>query len=416
MGLTMEMRKGFAREKAKRYRQGSKKKKGQLIEEYMELVGCTRHHAAWTLRCWGITVWEQHAGRPVKIVVGRRRSRQRTARIYDQQTVAALTKLWRHFGYLCGKRLAATLRLWLPHYEGWNARSKRKIALTPEVRAKLLRISPATIDRLLRAEKRKLSLRGLSHTKKPTGTLMLQIPIRTFSEWHNVPVGTLGMDLVGHDGGSAQGEFAYTLLATDRCTQWTEMRAVPNKAQKWVFEQLLVVRRLLPFELLGVHSDNGGEFINAHLQRYCEQQQIDFTRSRAHRKNDNTVRGHRPDRAERSDRASATPPAALGRRARQPAGAGWLMRRSAAELASGARAPRGCPRPRQVASGTDLQALIRHPGAATVPIGACSRSLPNGRSQLPLPRLVRSRDSAMDGVAASGLRECSRGSAEADSM
>ena len=91
MGLTMEMRKGFAREKAKRYRQGSKKKKGQLIEEYMELVGCTRHHAAWTLRCWGITVWEQHAGRPVKIVVGRRRSRQRTARIYDQQTVAALT-------------------------------------------------------------------------------------------------------------------------------------------------------------------------------------------------------------------------------------------------------------------------------------------------------------------------------------
>ena len=192
MGLTMEMRKGFAREKAKRYRQGSKKKKGQLIEEYMELVGCTRHHAAWTLRCWGITVWEQHAGRPVKIVVGRRRSRQRTARIYDQQTVAALTKLWRHFGYLCGKRLAAALRLWLP-----------------------------------------------------------------------------------------------TLLATDRCTQWTEMRAVPNKAQKWVFEQLLVVRRLLPFELLGVHSDNGGEFINAHLQRYCEQQQIDFTRSRAHRKNDN---------------------------------------------------------------------------------------------------------------------------------
>ena len=84
----------------------------------------------------------------------------------------------------------------LPHYEGWNARSKRKIALTPEVRAKLLRISPATIDRLLRVEKRKLLLRGLSHTKKPTGTLMLQIPIRTFSEWQNVPVGTLGMEVV----------------------------------------------------------------------------------------------------------------------------------------------------------------------------------------------------------------------------
>ena len=266
MGLTMDQRKGLASEMARRYRQAPKKKKGQLIEEYMELTGCKRHHAAWLLRCWGTTVWHQRAGRPIKIVVGQRRSRQRTPRVYDQQTGAALTKLWRHFGYLCGKRLAPTLRLWLPHYERWDARSKRKIALTPELRAKLLRISPATIDRLLRAEKRKLTLGGRSHTKKPSGSLMLQIPIRTFSEWQNVPVGTLGVDLVGHDGGSAQGEFAYTLLATDRYTQWTEMRAVPNKAQKWVFEQLLVVRRLLPFELSAVHSDNGGEFINVSVR------------------------------------------------------------------------------------------------------------------------------------------------------
>ena len=286
MGFTMDQ-KAVVREKAKRYRHASKKKKGQLIEEYVELTGCTRNHAAWLLRCWGTTVWDQRAGRSVKIIVGQRRSRQRTPRVYNQQTVAALTKLWRHFGYLCGKRLAATLRLWLPHYEGWDARSKHKIALTPELHAKLLRISPATIDRLLRTEKRKLTLRGRSHTKKPTGSLLLQIPIRTFSEWQDVAVGTLGMDLVGHDGGSAQGEFAYTLLTTDRCTQWTELRAVPNKAQKWVFEQLLVVRRLLPFELLAVHSDNGSEFINAHLLRYCQQHQIAFTRSRAYRKNDN---------------------------------------------------------------------------------------------------------------------------------
>ena len=156
---------------------------------------------------------------------------------------------------------AATLRLWLPNYERWEARSKRKIALTPELRAKLVRISPATIDRLLRAEKRKLTLRGHSHTKRPTGSLMLQIPIRTFSEWEGVPLGTLGLDLVGHDGGTTSGEFAFTLLATDRRSQWTEFRAVPNKAQKWVFQQLLVVRHLLPFELLAVHSDNGGEFI-----------------------------------------------------------------------------------------------------------------------------------------------------------
>ena len=92
---------------------------------------------------------DRRGGEPVKIVVGQRRARRRTARVYDQQTVVALSKLWRHFGYLCGKRLAATLRLWLRHYEGWDARSKSMIVRSPEVRAKLLRISPATIDRLL---------------------------------------------------------------------------------------------------------------------------------------------------------------------------------------------------------------------------------------------------------------------------
>ena len=174
----------------------------------------------------------------------------------------------------------------LANYESWDERSRRRIALTPEVREKLLRISPATIDRVLRAEKRKLLPRGRSHTK-PTGTLLLQIPIRTFSEWQDVSIGTLGLDLVGHDGGSAAGEFAYTLLATDRQTQWTEMRAVPNRARKWAFQQLLVVRARLPFDLQGIHSDGGSEFINNHLLRYCQQHDVSFTRSRAYRKNDN---------------------------------------------------------------------------------------------------------------------------------
>ena len=101
MGLTMDQRKGYAREMAERYRKASKKKKGQLIEEYLELTGCTRHHAAWLLRCWGTTVWDQRGGRPVKIVVGQRRARRRTPRVYDQEVVAAVIKLWHHFGYLC---------------------------------------------------------------------------------------------------------------------------------------------------------------------------------------------------------------------------------------------------------------------------------------------------------------------------
>ncbi len=269
-----------------RHREASKKKKGQIIEEYMGLSGCTRHHAAWLLRCWGTTFCDRHDGQLVKIVVGQHGRRRQTHRVYDAQTVAALRKLWRHFGYLCGKRVAAALRLWLPNYESWDERIRRRIALTPGIRAKL-HISPATIDRLLRAEKRKLMPRGRSHTK-PTGTLLLQIPIRTFSEWQDGAVGTMGLDLVGHAGGSAAGEFAYTLLATYRRTQWTEMRAVPNRAQKWVFQQLLVVRARLPFDLQGIHSDGGSEFINNHLLRYCQQHHLAFTRSRAYRKNDIT--------------------------------------------------------------------------------------------------------------------------------
>ena len=156
MGLTMEQQKAVASQMATRYRQASKKHKGQIIEQYMGLSGCTRHHAAWLLRCWGTTVWDRHDGQPVKIVVGQRR--------------------------------------------------RRRIVLTPQIREKLMRISPATIDRLPEAEKRKLMPRRRSHTK-PTGTLLLQIPIRTFSEWQNVAIGTLGLDMVGHDGGSAAGEY-----------------------------------------------------------------------------------------------------------------------------------------------------------------------------------------------------------------
>ena len=206
MGLKMTHRKAVTSEAAKRYRTASKKQKSRILDEHVALTGRNRSYLSWLLRCWGTTVVERRDGELVRIVVGQRRRRRHARRVYDPQTVAALTKLWRHFGYLCGKRLAATMRLWLPNYESWDERSRRRIVLTPQIREKLMRISPATIDRLPEAEKRKLMPRGRSHTK-PTGTLLLQIPIRTFSEWQNVAIGTLGLDMVGHDGGSAAGEY-----------------------------------------------------------------------------------------------------------------------------------------------------------------------------------------------------------------
>jgi hypothetical protein len=154
-----------------------------------------------------------------------------------------------------------------------------------ETRQKLKRLSAATIDRLLAPERKKYQLKGRAHTR-PGTLLKHQIPIRTFSDWDEQRPGFVEVDLVAHDGGVAAGDYCQTLDMTDIATTWTETAAVKNKAQVWVFEALKELRKKLPFQLLGIDSDNGGEFINAHLQAYCRQEQITFTRARPYRKND----------------------------------------------------------------------------------------------------------------------------------
>ncbi len=94
------------------------------------------------------------------------------------------------------------------------------------------------------------------------------------------------IDCVGHEGGDPRGDFAQTLTVTDIRLGWTETQAVKNKAQQWVFAALMDITELVPFPILGIDSDNGSEFINGHLLRYCQDQQITFTRSRVGNKND----------------------------------------------------------------------------------------------------------------------------------
>ena len=183
--------------------------------------------------------------------------------------------------YICGKRLVALMPEVIGRLEYFG---ELKVEL--EVRAKLLRISAATIDRLLRAERQKHELRGRARTK-PRTLLKKQIPLRTFSEWNEQRPGFVEIDLVGHDGGLLQGEHLYTLDMTDVYSGWTEVQAVQNKAQVWVFAALKELRARLPFPLHGIDSDNGSEFINADLLEYCQQQRLTFTRSRPYRKNDN---------------------------------------------------------------------------------------------------------------------------------
>ncbi len=141
------------------------------------------------------------------------------------------------------------------------------------------------MDRFRRSERRSPGRRRGG--TKPGTLLKHQIQVRTFADWDDKQPGFTEMDLVQHDGGNPRGFFACTLNVTDVCTGWTEMRAAVTKAQKHVFEAIEHIRQQLPFALLGIDSDNGGEFINDQLIRYCDLEEITFTRGRKGRKNDN---------------------------------------------------------------------------------------------------------------------------------
>ncbi|MHB2022592.1 MAG: integrase catalytic domain-containing protein [Mycobacteriales bacterium] len=160
-----------------------------------------------------------------------------------------------------------------------------ELDVTDSVAAALIAMSPATIDRKLAADRAAMSLRGRSHTK-PGSLLKDAIPIRTWADWDDAVPGFVEIDLVGHEGGNAVGEHAYTLTVTDIATGWTENRSVRNKARKWVIAALEEIAKVMPFPILGVDSDNGSEFINFHLLHWCEQRQITFTRSRPGNSND----------------------------------------------------------------------------------------------------------------------------------
>ena len=279
MRLTMKQRQAVTAVTVQRYRKASKKVKRQILDEFCETTGYCRGYARFVLRNHGPQVWR--AGKRVVVgAVSKSQPRQKP-RYYDEQVVQELSKLWQMLDYICGKRLVVILPELIAKLEQFG-----ELRLARSTKEKLLRISASSIDRLLQPERRKHQLRGRSRTK-PGTLLKHQIPIRTFAEWDEQQPGFAEIDLVAHDGGLALGDFCQTLDLTDMCTGWTELAAVPNKAQVWVFEAIQAIRERLPFPLLGLDSDNGSEFINGQLLRYCQQQRITFTRARPYRKNDN---------------------------------------------------------------------------------------------------------------------------------
>jgi hypothetical protein len=275
----MKQRQAVTRVTARRYQEASKKEKKQILDEFCGTTGYHRCYARWVLRHQGQRV---AVNQRLTVVgdVGPRGPRIRP-RIYDQKVAQALVQIWELLDYLCGKRLVAIMPEIIIKLEQFD-----ELRLEVETREKLLRLSASTADRILRPERRKHELRGRGRTR-PGALLKHQIPIRTFADWNEQRPGFVELDLVAHDGGVGFGDYAQTLDMTDVCTGWTETIAVPNKAQVWVFEAINKARSRLPFPLLGIDCDNGSEFINHELWRYCTEQGITFTRTRPYRKNDN---------------------------------------------------------------------------------------------------------------------------------
>ena len=266
MGLSMAERKAVTKQMATRYAKAKKAEKGRMLDELCALTGWTRRHAR---RALGSA---RTPPRP---------SSRRRVRIYGPEVAEPLKVVWATLNGPAGKRLAPFMTEIVEVLERYG-----ELEVSTEVRAKLLAISAATIDRLLAPERARLRVRGRSGTK-PGSILRRQIPIRTFADWDERLAGFCEVDLVAHEGGDSTGEFAHTLNRTCVKTGWDEMRALPNKAQRWVEEAIDDIRRNLPFPLLGLDSDNGSEFINNHLFRYCAGRGITFTRTRPYRKNDN---------------------------------------------------------------------------------------------------------------------------------
>jgi hypothetical protein len=250
-----------------RYRKASKKERSAILDEYVATTGCHRKYAIGVLN--GNRRTAQH---PVH--------RPRRA-IYGDEEARALFALWELFDGICSKRLRAAIDVELPRLYTTGF-----LQVSPACYQKLLYVSPATIDRLLVGRRLRLGkARGFT---KPGTLLKHQIPIRTWADWTEHRPGFCEMDLVDHSGGwIIRGtDHAWTLCFTDVLTAWTECVAVRNKAQVHVFAAICRARQRLPFPLLGIDSDNGSEFINDQLYRYCLREHLTFTRGRAGKKND----------------------------------------------------------------------------------------------------------------------------------
>ena len=247
-----------------RYRRSKPEQKGKILDEFCRICRYNRKYAIWLLNRPRPTDGPQ--------------SRKPRGCSYGRKVIQVLASVWEAAGYPWSVRLKALLPVWLP----WI---RQRYLLSSEEQRQLLRISPRQIDRRLQPLKRRLGRRLYGRTK-PGTLLKHHIPIKT-DHWDVSTPGFTEIDLVSHSGSCAEGEFAHSFNVTDIHSTWTETRAVLGKGQTGIVRSLEEMRQALPFLLQGIDSDNGSEFLNHHLVRYCKTRRIQFTRGRPYKKDDN---------------------------------------------------------------------------------------------------------------------------------
>ena len=263
---------------AKAYAMASKTDKGRVLDQVVEVTGWSRDNARRRL----VGAGKQPPGFGRQVAVAARRPR---ASKYSYDALKVLQRVWAASGGQCGKYLAASMRTQLDALERHGELVDGVDRYSPAVRAELLSMSAATIDRYLKPAKATDQIKGVS-TTKPSPLLRSSIKIRKSTDEVEACPGFFEGDTVAHCGPTLKGEFARTLNLTDVNTGWVFTRTVRNNAHAHILAALKAGVEEVPFEVTGLDFDNGSEFLNKAVIKWAADMEIFFTRSRPYKKND----------------------------------------------------------------------------------------------------------------------------------
>jgi len=249
----------------RKYWKAKRKVKSQLLNDFCDFTQYDRKYALYLLNNPVPAKWKRYKTR---------------SRIYDQEVIDPLLILWRASNEICAERFHPFIPALLPKMV-----ALKELKISNYIEKKLLKISLGTVKRIIRKTKKRSTIK-IKGTTKPGSILKKQIAVR-YGRWTDTDPGWCETDTVAHCSDDVSGEFTYSLDVIDICSGWSEQAAIWGKGEMATKEQMDVIRKRLPFKLLGLDPDNGSEFINWQMLRYCRKNRINLTRSRPYHKNDN---------------------------------------------------------------------------------------------------------------------------------